>query len=109
EEDLLGPRAGEAMWTSSGEALSPATARRFLQAFPDARLLNSYGFSEASADSVWTRIDLEDTRSGAVPIGRPVGNTRVYVLDSLLRVVPPGVVGELYVAGVGLARGYLGR
>ncbi|MFI7386413.1 amino acid adenylation domain-containing protein, partial [Streptomyces sp. NPDC049813] len=109
EEGLLGPRAGEAMWTSSGEALSPATARRFLQAFPDGYLLNSYGFSEASADSVWTRVTAHDLEQGALPIGRPLANTQAYVLDSALRMVPPGAVGELYVAGAGLARGYVNQ
>ncbi|MGW2715593.1 non-ribosomal peptide synthetase, partial [Streptomyces sp. NPDC001356] len=109
EENLLGPQAGKAMWTSSGEALSPLTARHFLQAFPDGRLLNSYGFSEASADSVWTRISTGDLEQGALPIGRPLPNTQVYVLDSALRMVPPGVVGELYVAGTGLARGYVNQ
>ncbi len=109
EEDLLGPGAGRALWTSSGEALSPATARRFLRAFPDGRLLNSYGFSEASADSVWTEIAASDPEEGALPIGSPLANTQVYVLDPALRLVPPGAVGELYVAGVGLARGYVGR
>ncbi|WP_143070984.1 non-ribosomal peptide synthetase, partial [Streptomyces malaysiense] len=109
EEELLGPRAGEAMWTSSGEALSPATARRFLGAFPEGRLLNSYGFSEASADSVWTPISSSDLEQGALPIGCPLPNTQVYVLDSALRRVPPGAVGELYVAGIGLARGYVNQ
>ncbi|MFI7388886.1 amino acid adenylation domain-containing protein, partial [Streptomyces sp. NPDC049813] len=109
EEDLLGPQAEKVMWTSSGEALSPATARRFLRAFPEGRLLNSYGFSEASADSVWTRISTGDLEHGALPIGRPLPNTQVYVLDSTLRMVPPGTVGELYVAGTGLARGYVNQ
>ncbi|WP_405783769.1 amino acid adenylation domain-containing protein [Streptomyces sp. NBC_00859] len=109
EEDLLGTTAGRALWTSSGEALSPSTARRFLNTFPDARLLNSYGFSEASADSVWAEIVPQDVPAGALPIGRPIANTQVHVLDGALRQVPPGAVGELYVAGTGLARGYVNR
>ncbi|MGW2711037.1 amino acid adenylation domain-containing protein, partial [Streptomyces sp. NPDC001356] len=109
ESGLLGPAAGRTTWITSGEALPAPVARRFHELLPDARLLNFYGSSEASADSVWTQIDPEDTRSGAVPIGRPVGNTQVYVLDPALRLVPPGVVGELYVAGAGVTPGYLGR
>ncbi|WP_189868244.1 non-ribosomal peptide synthetase, partial [Streptomyces noursei] len=114
EDGWLGAAAGRAVWISSGEALPVATAERFVTAFPQVRLLNFYGFSEASADSVWTQIRPADVQEmlgagGAVPIGRPVANTRAYVLDAALRPVPPGVVGELYVAGVGLARGYLGR
>ncbi|MFB7216631.1 amino acid adenylation domain-containing protein, partial [Streptomyces sp. NPDC056255] len=109
EENLLGPAAGRALWTSSGEALSPTTAARFLNTLPQGRLLNSYGFSEASADSIWTEIAPADVTHGALPIGRPVANTQVYVLDPALRQVPPGTVGELYVSGIGLARGYVNR
>ncbi|WP_143070918.1 amino acid adenylation domain-containing protein, partial [Streptomyces malaysiense] len=109
ESGLLGPAARRATWITSGEALPVRTARRFHELLPDARLLNFYGSSEASADSVWTEIEPADTASGAVPIGRPVGNTQVYVLDPALRVVPPGVVGELYVGGAGVTTGYLGR
>ncbi len=109
ESGLLGPAAGRATWICSGEALPAHVARRFGELLPGARLLNFYGSSEASADSVWTQVDPADTEAGAVPIGRPVANTQVYVLDPALRLVPPGAVGELYVAGVGLARGYLGR
>ncbi|MDY7091257.1 MAG: AMP-binding protein, partial [Actinomycetota bacterium] len=94
-----------ATWICSGEALPAAVAQRFAAACPNARLLNFYGFSESSADSLWAEVGGE----GAVPIGRPIANTRAYVLDHALRVVPPGVVGEVYVAGAGLARGYLGR
>ena len=70
-------------------------------------LLAAYGLTEArSTPPCGPR---EPAWAGAVPIGRPDPNTRVYVLDERLRPVPPGVPGELYVAGRGLARGYLGR
>ncbi|MGW2090357.1 amino acid adenylation domain-containing protein, partial [Streptomyces sp. NPDC001880] len=109
EDGGLGPAAGRMTWTSSGEALPPATATLFLETLPEGRLLNFYGFSEASADSVWARIASVDEARGALPIGRPIANTQVYVLDAALRPVAPGAVGELYVAGVGLAWGYLNR
>jgi amino acid adenylation domain-containing protein len=70
-------------------------------------VLAAYGLTEATVNStLWPAVSGWD---GAVPIGVPDPNTRVYVLDETLRPVPPGVVGELYVAGRGLARGYLGR
>ncbi|GAB2609636.1 hypothetical protein GCM10027168_48270 [Streptomyces capparidis] len=71
------------------------------------RLLAAYGLTEATVNS--TLWPAEPDWSGAVPIGRPDPNTVLYVLDDRLRPVPPGVVGELYVSGRGLARGYLGR
>ncbi|TQM69597.1 amino acid adenylation domain-containing protein [Actinomadura hallensis] len=71
------------------------------------RLLAAYGLTEATVNS--TLWPAEEGWTGAVPIGAPDPNTRVYVLDERLRPVPPGVPGELYVAGRGLARGYLGR
>ncbi|MEO3819106.1 amino acid adenylation domain-containing protein [Plantactinospora sp. B24E8] len=71
------------------------------------RLYAAYGLTEATVNSTLWRAEPDWT--GPVPIGRPDPNTRVYVLDERLRPVPPGVVGELYVAGRGLARGYLGR
>ncbi|MFJ8910220.1 non-ribosomal peptide synthase/polyketide synthase [Amycolatopsis sp. NPDC102389] len=86
----------------SGEALPSELAARV-----DVPLYNLYGPTEASVDVTAWRAGCETTPS--VPIGRPVWNTRTYVLDARLNPVPPGVPGELYLAGVQLARGYLAR
>uniref|UniRef100_UPI0028F10F1C AMP-binding protein n=1 Tax=unclassified Bradyrhizobium TaxID=2631580 RepID=UPI0028F10F1C len=91
----------------SGEALPVETQNRFLAALPS-RLHNLYGPTEAAVDvSFWPcRSEPEQTQ---VPIGRPISNIQLYVLDADLEPVPVGVAGELYIGGVGLARGYLHR
>ncbi|MER5633308.1 amino acid adenylation domain-containing protein [Streptomyces nitrosporeus] len=91
----------------SGEALPRETANAFLRALPLAGLHNLYGPTEAAVDVTYHACAPEDT--GPVPIGRPVWNTRLYVLDAALQPCPPGVPGELYLAGRQLADGYLGR
>ncbi|WP_442789887.1 amino acid adenylation domain-containing protein [Nocardia sp. CDC160] len=91
---------------ASGEALPAPTARQ-LRALTGARLHNLYGPTEAAVDVTYHEATDADTVS--MPIGRPVFNTRVYVLDSRLNPVPVGVAGELYLAGVQLARGYVER
>ncbi|MDE1672717.1 non-ribosomal peptide synthase/polyketide synthase [Nocardia gipuzkoensis] len=91
---------------ASGEALPAALAQR-LRALTGARLHNLYGPTEAAVDVTFHEVADTDTLS--VPIGAPVFNTRLYVLDSRLRPVPVGAPGELYLSGVQLARGYVAR
>ena len=90
-----------------GEACPPELVERWTA---DGRtMFNAYGPTEATVDATVWRCAPGLDAGAAVPIGRPVLNTRAYVLDDALRPVPVGVVGELHLAGTGLARGYLGR
>ncbi|WP_306365706.1 AMP-binding protein, partial [Nocardia sp. CC227C] len=91
---------------ASGEALAPKPAHR-LRELTGAELHNLYGPTEAAVDVTYHRVTAADTET--VAIGRPVFNTRVYVLDSRLRPVPVGVAGELYLAGDQLATAYVAR
>ena len=91
----------------SGEALPESTVRRYHELL-SAPLHNLYGPTEAAIDVTWWPCSPDDA-PGPVPIGRPVWNTRTYVLDESLRPVPVGSPGELWLAGRQLAREYLGR
>jgi amino acid adenylation domain-containing protein len=90
-----------------GEVLTPDLVERFFHRL-DAELYNEYGPTEASIDvAVWKcRLDYQ---RGIIPIGRPIANVRLYVLDAERNPVPVGVPGELYIGGVAVARGYLNR
>ena len=91
----------------SGEALSVDAQQALFKRLPKVALHNLYGPTEAAIDvSHWTCCD---TNRNAVPIGRPISGMQTWVLDGELRPVPQGVVGELYLGGVGLARGYWQR
>ncbi|MGO1000205.1 non-ribosomal peptide synthase/polyketide synthase [Lysobacter sp. CA196] len=98
-----------------GEQLTMATLRRWKgDLLPQARFVNEYGPTETVVGcSIWTLssaeqlAELED--AVAAPIGRPIGNTRLYVLDAGLQLQPAGSIGELYIGGAGVARGYLNR
>jgi len=97
----------------SGESLPASLARRFRELLPNATLINFYGASELSHHATWFEATgfeaAGDGHGKSVPIGNPIPNTRVYVLDSEMQQVPIGVAGELYMGGIGLARGYLNR
>jgi amino acid adenylation domain-containing protein len=92
---------------ASGEALPFELQQRFFERM-DAELHNLYGPTEAAVDVTYWQCRPEDDRS-IVPIGRPVANTQIYVLDPNLEPTPIGVPGELHIGGIQLARGYLNR
>ncbi|MHA6924944.1 non-ribosomal peptide synthetase [Ralstonia pseudosolanacearum] len=92
----------------SGEALPHALQQRCLVRFPQSELHNLYGPTEAAIDVTAWRCNAE-SHPGIVPIGRPIANTQIYVLDVHQQPAPLGVTGEIYIGGVGVARGYLNR
>ncbi|WP_405858825.1 amino acid adenylation domain-containing protein [Streptomyces sp. NBC_00090] len=94
----------------TGEALPPDLCRRWFARFPEIPMVNAYGPTECSDDITHAVVRAGDPVGGArVTIGRPVRNTRLYVLDQAMAPVPVGVPGELYAGGTGVSRGYGGR
>ncbi|MDT5176330.1 MAG: hypothetical protein QOJ95_528, partial [Mycobacterium sp.] len=92
-------------WICSGEPLDAATVAALHRVSPDAQIVNSYGSSEIAGDVLAGPVDA----SGRVSLGHPVPGTRIQLLGTDLQPVPPGAIGEIYVGGVQLARGYLGQ
>lgn len=89
-----------------GEALSEPLAAELKRALPRGTLTNMYGPTETT---IWSMTHDVDLQPGPVPIGRPIANTQVHVLDAALNPVPIGMAGELYIGGDGVARGYFKR
>ena len=89
-----------------GEAVEPMWVRKVLETGPPQRLLHVYGPTETTTFATWYEVASVDEQAHLVPIGRPLTNVQVYLLDEQLRPVPVGVQGELYIGGAGLARGY---
>jgi amino acid adenylation domain-containing protein/non-ribosomal peptide synthase protein (TIGR01720 family) len=93
---------------ATGEELKPDLCSRWIELYPQIQLLNAYGPTECSDDVTHSRLkQIPSPRGERVPIGRPIVNTSIYILDESLSLVPLGVPGELYVGGAGVGRGYL--
>ena len=92
-----------------GEALSKKSISFWQTHAPDTRLVNEYGPTETVVGCCIYEVPTQPSLSGLVPIGRPIANTQLYILDRSLQPVPIGVAGELHIGGDGLARGYLNR
>jgi amino acid adenylation domain-containing protein len=96
------------MWTVSGEVLTPDLVRRFKLACPGRKLINLYGSSEVAADVLVHEVQDADA-DGPVPIGKPIANTQVYVLDRMGQPTPVGMPGVIHAGGTCLALGYWGK
>ena len=92
-----------------GENLLAENLRLWREHAPETRLINEYGPTETVVGCCVHEVVPTDAARGSVVIGRPVANTQLYVLDDYLKPVPPGEMGELYIGGAGVARGYLHR
>ncbi|NKC11653.1 MAG: amino acid adenylation domain-containing protein [Gammaproteobacteria bacterium] len=104
------PALGALRWlVPTGEALPTELCQRWLALYPDIPILNTYGSTECSDDQCHyrlTEVASADAAQPVITVGQPIRNMAAYVLDRTLSPVPPGVVGELYIGGIGVGRGY---
>jgi len=109
-DDDAGKLRGLEQLLIGGEALSPSHVRKAYAALPDTVIINGYGPTECTTFAATYRIPRElDKNLRSIPIGRPIADTTLHVLNPRGEPVPVGVIGELHIGGAGLARGYLGR
>ncbi|MFH1491157.1 MAG: amino acid adenylation domain-containing protein [Pseudomonadota bacterium] len=94
---------------TGGEVVSPSHAGKFIKRWPHCRLINGYGPTENTTFTSTFLIPGKIGDRGAIPIGKPIANTRIYILDPRGNPTPQGVTGEIHAGGAGLARGYRGR
>lgn len=106
-EDHVSSLRGVRQLLAGGDVLSVPHVEKALRELPDCVVINGYGPTENTTFTCCHAMSGEQRLGSSVPIGRPIANTRVYVLDEQLRLLPVGQAGELYIAGDGLARGYL--
>ncbi len=104
-EDLQSVR----QFLSGGDVLSPSHVQKVLATLKNCQVINGYGPTENTTFTCCQVISKSDSLLTSVPIGKPISNTQVYILDDHLQPVPIGVAGELHTGGDGLARGYLNR
>jgi|GEM_PF-306729 amino acid adenylation domain-containing protein len=91
---------------TGGDAISVSHAKKVLRALPECTLLNAYGPTENTALTTYYEMNNDTPIDGSIPIGRPISNTEVYILDHYCQPCPIGVFGEIYTGGAGLAAGY---
>lgn len=91
----------------TGETIKPTLAKRWLDLYPDIKIVNAYGPAEASDDISQFVIDGLHEETESIPIGKPIANMNIYVTDEGMKLCPVGVVGEICVSGVGVGRGYI--
>ncbi|MBN1204929.1 MAG: amino acid adenylation domain-containing protein [Myxococcaceae bacterium] len=108
-EERLEGLASVKQLLAGGDVVSPTHVRAVLQRFPDCTVINGYGPTESTTFTCCHRVSAGQAVRALLPVGRPIPHTEVLILDARLRSVPPGIPGELYIGGAGLARGYLDR
>jgi amino acid adenylation domain-containing protein len=109
QANLNEARAMTRVFVIGGENLTAESLQFWREAAPETRLINEYGPTETVVGCCIYEVRREDPQNGSVPIGRPIANTELYVLDEMRQPVAVGTMGELYIGGVGVARGYLNR